>query len=214
MQAKILTNAQFSTKLAKNVTTGKNHREDFNNLVLDAAHFALGAGDYMGFKAAAADSLGSCRGDITRLQAVIDASEEIKHINTTALKLWMKTFLPVMFDKVNDNKVQWNKKVAGKQTYADIAQAIEDMAATPFWEFRKDVESTAKLFDLGKSVEQLLIKAMANGATLESITAALQVAAESEEVMKKVQAAKDKLVPSLPAAVAEAGAIIAAIDAE
>lgn len=210
-----LTQKQFTAALNVVLSTVEKAQDRLQALAVDAAALVLAQGEYANDDKPRGDT---SFGDMTRLIQLLEGVQgRAKAVNASALAMWMTEFLPVVARidmKTGKVTVTWMSKRAKEMSLQDARDALAKCEATPFWSFREKTETGGKPFDLGKSVEQLLIKAMANGASLESITAALQVAAESEDVMKKVQAAKDKLVPSLPAAVAEAGAIIAAIDAE
>ena len=168
----ILTQAQFNKTIRKAVETGTKSRDLFRQLAENAMLFMLARNED--------GSPSPSWGDTGRLVQVIEASENVKMINTTALKLWVKTFSPVTFDK--DENIKWSKKAAAE---FDIEKNINDALATPFWEFRSKVENKQALFNLEDAALRFVLQALKNGVSIDTLQAAVSAAAVSEKAQKQ-----------------------------
>lgn len=191
-----MTPKQFSAALSVVLSAVEKAQDRLQALAVDAASFVLAQGEYAKEDAPRADT---SFGDMTRLIQLLEGvNGRAKAVNASALAMWMTEFLPVearIDMKTGAVSVKWLGKKAKEMSLQDARDAVHKAHATPFWTFREKTETGGKPFDLSAIIAQMLTKALANGASVDAIKAAIDVAAESEDVLKKVAKLKEKAAP-------------------
>lgn len=191
-----LTAKQFSTQLKTVLTAVEKAQDRLQALAVDAAALVLAQGDYANDDKPRGDT---SFGDMTRLIELLEGvNGRAKAVNASALAMWMTEFLPVearIDMKTGAVSVKWLGKKAKEMSLQDARDALAKCIATPFWSFRAQTETGGKPFDLSQLVAQMVTKALAAGVNADAIKAAIDVAVQSEDVIKKAAKLKEKQQP-------------------
>lgn len=202
-----LTAKQFSSQLNTVLAAVEKAQDRLQALAVDAAALVLAQGDYANDDKPRGDT---SFGDMTRLIQLLEGVQgRAKAVNASALAMWMTEFLPVearIDMKTGAVSVKWLGKKAKEMSLQDARDCLYGCINTPFWSFREKTETGGKPFDLSAVIAQMLTKALANGASVDAIKAAIDVAAESEDVLKKVAKLKEKAQPAAAPVVEQADA--------
>lgn len=204
-----LTAKQFSTQLNSVLTAVEKAQDRLQALAVDAAALVLAQGDYANDDKPRGDT---SFGDMTRLKELLEGVQgRAKAVNASALAMWMTEFLPVearIDMKTGAVSIKWLGKKAKEMSLQDARDCLSKCIETPFWVFRAQTETGGKPFDLTQLAAQMVAKALAAGVNADAIKAAIDVAVQSDEVIKKANKLKEKTANAVNADAPRAAAAV------